>query len=417
MKNIGLIIIISIIQMNIFANVEDQTKIVDVLSLTEFLLEGEQKIELFGVDCGYYKEFYNEFYIDSNSNYSCNTIDENAKFLRMNFEDKSITDEYNKALSFLKSLLIENEVTIEYIDEYQVILMVNEVNINEYLINNGFVKVDRMDKVINNKIIKKYLLLENEATVNEIGIWGMTFSVTSINGVGTMGFTNYSLFMREILIYLVIGLVIVFWISRLKSTMKYLMTVVFYISAFIVSFIGTPNNISTEVSHSWSYLMMSIMLIIALFHFVFNVLIGHKKNSYIYLCLNFIFITLLIISIFSFIYLSISNVERRTRDTYYDYPNFEFSVKRRIVTPYENYIEVPMENYEIYQSNNVNCYSYNFSFLDSLYFSSATYFTVGFGDYQPKGSLRIISMIEMIISYLMTVLIFGVTISKYSSNS
>lgn len=133
--------------------------------------------------------------------------------------------------------------------------------------------------------------------------------------------------------------------------------------------------------------------------------------------LKMVFIIILIISVFAFIYFSISNSEQMTKRVYYQYPSFQYSTHETIQSPYSDYIKIPKEDYLVVQYDNVNHYLYNFTLLDAIYFSGTTYFTVGYSDLQPSGLLRIVRIIEMLISYMINILVFGIVVSKYIKKS
>ncbi|MBU7021197.1 MAG: two pore domain potassium channel family protein, partial [Theionarchaea archaeon] len=49
----------------------------------------------------------------------------------------------------------------------------------------------------------------------------------------------------------------------------------------------------------------------------------------------------------------------------------------------------------------------------SIYYSVATYFSLGYGDICPTGWVRLISMLEVSIGYFMTIFIVSMGVTKY----
>lgn len=133
-----------------------------------------------------------------------------------------------------------------------------------------------------------------------------------------------------------------------------------------------------------------------------------------------LFVILVVVG-FGILYQGYSNAARKQTEVAYSLPYFE-SNNERYEDPQGNYIAIPVNEYQTLNLGEVkfadrvkNKYKYYLSLKNALYYSAVTFFTVGYGDFSPKGILKIVSVIQMLIGYLSQVILFSLVVSKIAS--
>lgn len=120
----------------------------------------------------------------------------------------------------------------------------------------------------------------------------------------------------------------------------------------------------------------------------------------------YIFISMLIILIFSFIYMLVFTLDLQNLNQHY--PNGLSTLK-------EPEKQEVLSKFLHFKGINILDYKGNYIslFLDLIYFSSMTFFTVGYGDITVSGIVRIIPILESVLGVAMT----GIIISMILSDS
>ncbi len=385
-----------------------------VNSLTSITTE-TKTIKLYGVSEKYYEDFNEIFYIEDYSAYSLPN-EEEMGFNVLMYNGKNIKREYNNTMEMLSELLNGTDVELNKMNNDEYIVYIDKVCVNELLISIGVVTVDRDDKIVAPNTYSTLMLKELEAKNSNTGLWGTSFIVSGVNGQGSSEMGGYldSLFKISV-IFAVIVFVTNFKKNKMNRIIRYGYNILIYTSAMILSIIAGFGISSTLIiGLKEAVTIITLVMIVVLIHYIVNVVIAYKKESVVLMLLSTVLLTLTFIIVFAALYYPISTSERDRISVSYTFPNFEYGFEEIIERPYENYIEIPDNSYRLNQHNNGNQKIYRITPADALYFSTTTYFTVGYGDYQPMGILKVIAMIEMLLSYIMTVIVLAITVGRYS---
>ncbi|NMM61193.1 two pore domain potassium channel family protein [Clostridium sp. P21] len=159
-----------------------------------------------------------------------------------------------------------------------------------------------------------------------------------------------------------------------------------------------------------SYLKLIPMLFILLVVTIPTVIYVFVKKVRIFKRVLFIyfFVSMLIIFIFAFFYMTVVLVD--IQNFKHQYPNLLSALditKEKKQEIFNGFLHIKGINVSDYKG------SFILFFLDLLYFSSMTFFTVGYGDITVVGIVRIVSILEGFLGVAMT----GIIISMVLSNS
>jgi hypothetical protein len=128
-------------------------------------------IKLFGISDNY-KVFINKFYLKDSYSFEKLNIPRNIKsqdernikfFLRLNYNNKPIVKNHNDFYQDLTEILQNSNSSIEYCPNKEAILQCDGININEYILENGYAQVDESDFKYNKVLIKKYNSIQSDA--------------------------------------------------------------------------------------------------------------------------------------------------------------------------------------------------------------------------------------------------------------
>ncbi len=400
----------------------------EVVAFDEVKTDNDMDIKLFGITDEHFKYFMSEFqqdnynYIFNNKNIKRYIKTDKEKVdlnIKLNYINKNIEEDHSNNLNKIHALMKDTPVTIEFLANGEAIIWCNEININEYILEHGFAAVNEKDEQVSSELIKKYNQLQQKAVESECGIWGTTFSESVVTSVPIRSDANAPIIVHVRILLAIAFMLLIIFIShlyirkffekRINKFITYLCSVTFWMMGIFIALI-LAFYYPFDYKIYWGII---VILILGIIYYCQCIIKYIKNMSIYYLMVNTFGIVTSIITIFAITYFTFSCNELRVKDFYYKYPSFEFAVQEVVENPYENYIHIPIENYKIEQINHIDIHEYDFSIIDALYFSSTTYFTVGYGDYYPCGILRIVSTFEMYFAFFLNLTVLGVAISKY----
>lgn len=363
-------------------------RIDNVVDLNELKTDTGETIELYGISTELFKE-----YLKGNNNLS-----DNGTY--------SLQIAYKNGILLLDKLLKGKEIEAIRINDKSFLVEINGININQILIQKGYAQVSR--DLIGDNIDTSFFIMEDEARENKVGLWRYENTVIAGEDATTTieGFEVLSYFP---IIYTVI--ILILFILSLKN-IKNLW--IYYI--FSISYLTFYFELKFFTIKAVQYLIIPsgfINIVFILFLIAYHNSKSSKKYFYKTL-LGLTVVVITVISIFAGFYYNTSNNQQKFIERKYILSDRSLSNEECVIKPKANYLEIPKDDYMNYIDNQ---YSYFLKPIDSLYFSSVTFFTVGYGDIVPKGNTRYYAMAEMLLGYILQTVIFALIISTLDFNS
>lgn len=380
---------------------EENIKITKVIDVSTIEINNQSKIKLYGVSDSIYKEYknfeekYDMLPIEINYNYV-------GDLEHYTIEGNTYSEEH--AIEEIKRLLLNKYVYIKEVQKDKYLIYFSdkdEYSVNQLLISKGYAIVDEN---INNDYKMKFLLEQKNAKENQVGIWSINFKTVGSNKSESI-MSNNTYIVISIIIF-INTIILLFALKKLSSLPNWkglfyglFSLITFPIPAIIISF---QYELIAKI-----YLLLIFNLYIIIFYYLIKYIFKFKESLTIKkLFLLIIGAIIIVIFYFSNVY----SVFDKPRSIYTLEQTFAYS---HIISHYEiltgDYIYV---NNQLDSSNFID---------DYLYFSGTTFFGGSYGDVIPKGNIRYIVLIEMLISFILQLVFFGIIFNivyeKFNNNT
>lgn len=388
-----------------FANQkEDQSLYIeDIVSSEEIRVRDNENIKLYGTSIEAFEIYEKEFKRASLNFSDYQNVD--IGFSPIYFKSTSVEEIKSQGENFLVNLIKNKKVIAKHVigDRYILYLENSSMSINEILLGQGYVELSK--NLSNNPIDKHLILATSNAYNNKYGIWNINFYVKVKNppGKGQL----------DVLKYYQIGnfvLIMIFTILLIKKY-SYFRLIIFYSCAInsALSILLMDSEIKSNSQFLVGLSFNIFILILCLILFVSIIF----KNSKVSVILSKIFLFVLyIILVFSSIYYSFSHSQVTEHITARAFPSFEITSSDTSL-PISNYLYTNEGLKEPFIGSDEKIYQiYFLDQIDAIYFSGTTFFGGSYGDVTPKGILKIISLIEMALSFFIQIFLFSFATSK-----
>ncbi len=383
-----------------------KTKVEKIIDLKTIQVEQGKIIKLYGISDYFYQEFNDHF----KRSYEVITQDGTPFGLGAgSFKGESVEELRSRAITFYKDLLVGRYIILEKVplkEEYIVYLdQMKKNSINQLAVKQGFVVASNNKEQILNLIIT-----QEEAKMSKAGLWDITIFVKDTTPPVNSNF--YELGVLLVCIFALISICSFLYYLRNKS----LWSMLFYYFIFFVVPIVSLGIYTDNEKHIYYWLpsvFVGLSIIFCIYDFIY--MIYSRKNLSIFRVslAIFLYVTFVIFSFGTF-YMGQSNNLRTESEISYSLPDFKLNYKEEIKRPMGDYIFIPENEYQVLSiiEGKTGTPQYYLTPLNAIYFSATTFFTVGYGDFLPKGDLKILSIVEMIIGYISQAVFFTMIVSK-----
>ncbi|MGE6855927.1 ion channel [Bacillus sp. MM09(2025)] len=380
---------------------EENIKITKVIDVSTIEINNQSKIKLYGISDSIYKEY--------------KTFKEKNDMLPFEINYNSVGDlehytlegnTYNEELAIeeIKKLLLNKYIYIKEVQKDKYLIFFSdkdEYSVNQLIISKGFALVDEN---IDIDYKMKFLLEQKNAEENQVGIWSINFKTVS-SGKSELSMSNSIYIIISIIIF-INTIILLFAFKKLSSLPNW--KGLFYGLFSLMSF-PCP-SIIISFQHELIakfYLLLIFSLYIFIFYYLIKYIFKFKENLTIKKLLLLI-IGAIIIVIFYF-----SNVY-----SVFDKPRSIHTLEQTFAYSHIISDSVILTGDYIYVNNQLD----SFNFIDDyLYFSATTFFGGSYGDVIPKGNIRYIVLIEMLISFILQLVFFGIIFNvvyeKFNNNT
>ncbi|WP_436865822.1 ion channel [Bacillus fungorum] len=364
-------------------------RVTKINSLNTFEINGQKKVNLYGISEGIYNDL---------SKFKSEYIKKNELFVgNERVEPKLVTDIENEikkdeVIHQLDVLILNKEVLLKevYDNTYLIYLNGNEkISINEFLLLNGYVVM--ADNLNGSAIDLDLVNAQNNAKNNKLGLWDINYSSQSVSEWGDTHIENIHPIIIIIIIFYSIAMIISVYMIKKKPGKMYLLNI-------FVSLIGLISLINI-IRFSNHNIMILFLVLVSLFTiylaiYLLKFILAYKSNMSIIFLIQFIIgICAIVIYYFASVYMCFDN------------PSNVHIAKYNFITNQQISSETNKINTHLSLGSNGGFYNY---FLDFIYFSGTTFFGGSYGDVTPKGYLRIIVLVEMLISFLLQLVFFSI---------
>lgn len=391
----------------------NEVRVSSIIDLETIEVNNGDVIKLYGVNADYYKKYLNDF---KQGNLFETETGVTAGLSKAYFKGESLDHLVKRAGHFYERLLVGKKVYIEEVPETQSFIVYldpeKQQSLNEMAVRSGFLVVSNEHQKITNILIE-----QEEARTSKAGLWGITVYVIDEGGWRESNF-----------VYVAVGLLVFNTIMCILAYWYYIKSRGFLgMCAVYLTFLTTTFSIAGI--YEWNekrlffWLPPVVVIILAFIGVAEFVLFTRSKSqrSLLYVTMEIVFFVLVVVVGFGSLYQGYSNNARSQTEISYSPPDYEYNHNTEIEIPHGNFIEIPENEYikselELINYIDLKQYNYHLSTINALYFSAATFFTVGYGDFSPKGVLKIISIIQMFIGYLSQVILFSLVVSKITSS-
>ncbi|NRY14396.1 ion channel [Clostridium beijerinckii] len=375
-------------------------KIVEVVDLDTLKDSSNNIIKLYGISIECYKTYDEEYKNETTFSQDGYKYGISKPY----FNDISVEENYEEGINFLKEKILNKEVTIQVMNNNTYNVSMDGESVNISLVKNGYVP---LQKYINDS---DFIKAQQEAINEKSGIWKIVISSKVTLPPGKVIFSGFKVFQ-----YFMIVLMVIAFFRFFK---KYNMTnmVLFYALAFANTAIVAFYNHSEYLYLLIINICLNIVIAVLCIYILIKNSFWNKKCKPIKVIVNMIFLVIFIILCFGGIYQNYSMNQMREHTVSYSFPDFE-KISETPDIPVGEYLSTPEDyNYTFNYIDGKQSSFYNLSIIDSIYFSATTFFTVGYGEITPRGWLRIIAIIEMIIGYFLQVILFSTIVAKVFDN-
>ncbi|WP_340026719.1 potassium channel family protein [Paenibacillus sp. FSL K6-1096] len=330
------------------------------------------------------------------------------------FKGESIEHLVDRGIRLYQELVLGTTVYLEEASANSFIVYLDSAkqhSLNQLAVKAGFVTVSKDHRKLPNLLIQ-----QEEARMLKSGLWDIIVYVDFPGSWASSNTIPYTL------VFVWLNFVFSLVVYTLYTRNRTVLGVIALYSALILNTGFPASQIYFANSiHEYFWVPPVIFLsfvLICVSEFVLFIFSRVKKNL-LYVTLEIFLFMVLVIVGFAILYQGYSNTTVTRSEISYSLPDFEYSSNIHKEEPAGDYILLPDSEYgagnpvEVNHSNIENKH-YHLSLLNAVYFSATTFFTVGYGDFSPKGFLKILSMIEMAIGSLSQIILFSIMISKIS---
>lgn len=383
-----------------------------VIDLETIEIDQGEKIKLYGVNSDYYEKYLASYKEEDFFKTKTGVI---AGVSKAYFKGESIEHLVHRALQFYKELLIGRSVYLKEVRTSQSYIVYldhdRKHSLNQIAVTSGYVTVSN-----DNQELPDLLIQQEEARNAKTGLWNITVFIKDAGGWSENNFVYVALTL------VILNFVVSMFIYVLYTRNRSLLGTIAVYAGFITTAVATIGIYSYNEMQLFFWVPPMIIVIFALIgigEFVYFIY-SKKEKSLLFVTAEIVLYIMLVIAGFGILYQGYSNNIRTQTEISYALPNFNYESGIRTEEPTGNYVAIPENEYKRTEHGEVDFKSiervkYNLSFLNAIYFSATTFFTVGYGDFSPKGFLKIISVIQMIIGYLSQVILFSLLLSKIAS--
>jgi endonuclease YncB( thermonuclease family) len=390
-----------------------EAKVKSVIDLETIEVDNGTLVKLYGVNMDYYREYIKSFKPDYLSTTETGiTVGLTSAY----FKGESLEQLVVRARVFYEQLLVGKTVYMQeigtthtyivYLDHYK------ENSLNEWAVKAGYVVVSN-----DHQGLPELLIQQEEARISKAGLWNITVYSTN---KGSWGDSNFVYFALGSLLFNIFLCAAVYghYVRNRSFLGMCAVYVTFLTTTFLISSIYVGND---KQQFFWvPPIIVVLFALIGVLEFVLFIRSKNSRNPLSVAVEIVLFVSLVIVG-FSALYHGYSNNVRKDTEISYSPPNYEYYSYVRTEEPHGNYIAVPGNEYSTHglanvRNTNMVYHNYNLSYLNAIYFSAATFFTVGYGDLSPKGLLKTISIVQMFIGYISQVVLFSLVVSKVAAS-
>lgn len=390
-----------------------EVRVSSVIDLETIEVDNGRVIKLYGVNADYYKHYITEFKQEYLLETETGVL---AGISKPYFKGESLDHLVHRALLFYEKLLIGREVYLMEIPASQSYIVYldreKQQSLNQLTVRSGFLVASKSDQEILDLLIE-----QEEARISKAGLWGITVYVHDEGGWSESNFIYFAL--GSLVINFIFCMIVYGYYIRSRTFLGMLAVY----ASFLVTLFFTVNIYVSNEKRLLFWVPPVIVVILAFIGVTEFILYTRSKSrrGLLYVASEIVLFVLVVVVGFSSLYQGYSNNARKQTEISYSPPDYEYADSINIERPHGDYIAIPdnvfgtRELGEIHDTKITNN-DYHLSTANALYFSAVTFFTVGYGDFSPKGFLKTISIIQMFIGYLSQVVLFSLVVSKVTSS-
>ncbi|WP_245586034.1 ion channel [Paenibacillus pinihumi] len=390
-----------------------ESNVSSIIDLETLEVENSTIVKLYGVSIDYYRKYLQDYKEEELSQTETGlTVGVSKAY----FKGESVDHLINRAQEFYESLLLGKRVYLEKIpgDTSYIVYLDRErkQSLNQLAVKYGMVVVSEKYHELPDLLIQ-----QEEARNLKAGLWDIIVYRKDNGGWGESNFAQVSFGL--LVINFILSVIIYIYYLKERSLLG---VIAVYVTWLTTIFFTTGIYVFNE-RQLFFWAPPTIVIIFSLLGVTEFILFIHSnsKRSLIYITVKMTLFVILVVVGFGILYQGYSNAARKQTEVAYSLPYFE-SNNERYEDPQGNYIAIPVNEYQTLNLGEVkfadrvkNKYKYYLSLKNALYYSAVTFFTVGYGDFSPKGILKIVSVIQMLIGYLSQVILFSLVVSKIAS--
>lgn len=387
-----------------------QVKITEVVNLVTLKAGNGRILPLYGISDEYVGKYIQKF-----KDASTFELPEGGELYTSGayFKGESIEHLVDRGIRLYQELVLGTTVYLEEASADSFIIYLDSAkqhSLNQVAVKAGFVAVSKDYRKLPDLLIE-----QEEARILKSGLWDI---IIYVDFPGGWEGTDIHFTLVFVCLNFLFSLVVYIFYIRNRTVLG----VIALYSALILnaSFPASQIYFANSI-HEYFWLPPVIFLsfvLICISEFVIFIFSKAKKNL-LYVTLEIFLFMVLVIVGFAILYQGYSNTSGTRSEISYSLPDFEYYANIHKEEPAGDYILLPDSEYgagnlvEVNHSNIENKH-YHLSLLNAVYFSATTFFTVGYGDFSPKGFLKLLSMVEMAIGSLSQLILFSIVISKIS---
>ncbi|RIW32544.1 hypothetical protein D3H55_13240 [Bacillus salacetis] len=369
----------------------EENKVTKVISVDTLEINNQKEVTLYGVSTEIYEEY--QKFAEEND---IRTFGMDYKTVG-ELELYTFTgNEYTEvdAIKELEKLLLNKRVHLKEMDNNQFLVFFSAddtYSLNQLILANGY---GSLDNNIGSEHKMDFLLEEKNAQDKSLGVWNISFISA---GSGSSETTLPGAIYIFLSIFFILNFFIfIFSVRKLSSLPSWSGLLYGLTSLLLIPFPAMVFSLQYELAAK-IFLALVFLGIGFIFYYLSIFIIKHKEVLTIPKLLGLIVGgVFIIISFFAIVYST------------FDHPRFisvleqGFS-KNQIISDTR-----VLGGDHIFVNDNKDSFN---QYADYIYFSGTTFFGGSYGDVLPKGNIRFIVLIEMLTSFLLQLVFFGIIIN------
>ncbi|WP_113928813.1 ion channel [Bacillus sp. P14.5] len=369
----------------------EENKVTKVIGVDTLEINNQEEVKLYGVSTDIYEKYQKFAEVNDIRTFGMDykTVGELELYTLTGNEFAEVD-----AIKEIEKLLLNKSVHLKEMDNNQYLVYFSEedtYSFNQLILANGY---GSLNKNIDSDYKMDFLLEEKNAKDNSFGVWNISFiSAGSGSSETTLPGTIY-IFLS--VFFILNFFIFIFSVKKLSSIPSWSGLLYGLTSLLLIPFPAMVFSLQYELAAK-IFLALLFLGIGFIFYYLSIFIIKHKEVLTIPKLLGLIVgAVFIIISFFAIVYST------------FDHPRF-ISVLEQGFTKNQILSDTRVLGGDhIYVNDNKDSFN---QYADYIYFSGTTFFGGSYGDVLPKGNIRFIVLIEMLTSFLLQLVFFGIIIN------